>query len=128
MAAELRTFRAQPFVLDLDGERVETEAMLVAIANGPSYGGGMRVCPDAQLDDGLFDVMVLRPVSKLTFVRIFPQVYSGRHVRHPAVTIHRARHVSVSAPGATAYADGERLGLLPISCHAVSGAVQMLVP
>jgi diacylglycerol kinase (ATP) len=67
-------------------------------------------------------------VSKLTFVRIFPQVYSGRHVTHPAVTIQRARHVSVAAPGATAYVDGERLGPLPVFCHAVPGAVRVLVP
>jgi diacylglycerol kinase (ATP) len=72
--------------------------------------------------------MVLRPVSKLTFVRIFPQVYSGRHVTHPAVSVFRARHVSVAAPTAIAYADGERLGSLPISCQAVRHAVQVLVP
>ena len=55
--AELPVFKPLPFVLELDGERIEAKAMLVAVGNGTSYGGGMRVCPDAELDDGLLDVM-----------------------------------------------------------------------
>ena len=57
--AELRTFKPVPYVLELDGETWETEAMLVAVGNGSSYGGGMRVCPDARMDDGLLDVIVV---------------------------------------------------------------------
>jgi len=126
--AELRTFRPVPFVLELDGARWETEAMLVAVGNGTSYGGGMQVCPGADMGDGLFDVTVLGPISKLEFVRVFPQVYSGRHVEHPAVTVRRARTVSLAAAGVTAYADGERVAVLPVTCDVVPGAVQMLAP
>ncbi|MGZ4589644.1 MAG: diacylglycerol kinase [Actinomycetes bacterium] len=126
--AELRTFRAVPFELVLDGERWETEAMLVAVGNGSSYGGGMRVCPDARLDDGLLDVTVLGKISKPEFVRIFPTVYKGTHVRHPAVTVRRARHVSLHAEGVTAYADGERVSVLPVSCEAVPRALHVLAP
>jgi diacylglycerol kinase (ATP) len=128
IAAELRIFRPIPFVLELDGERWETEAMLVAVGNGVSYGGGMRVCPGAVMDDGLFDVTVLGPISKLEFIRVFPQVYSGRHVDHPAVTVRRAGYVSLAAPGVTAYADGERVALLPVTCDVVPGALQVLAP
>ena len=128
IAAELRTFRPIPYVLELDGERWETEAMLVAVGNGSSYGGGMRVCPGAVMDDGLFDVTVLGPISKVEFVRVFPQVYSGRHVDHPAVTVRRAQRVSLAAPGVTAYADGERVALLPVTCDVVPGALQVLAP
>ena len=126
--AELRTFRPVPFVLELDGARWETEAMLVAVGNGTSYGGGMQVCPGADMVDGLFDVTVLGPISKLEFVRVFPQVYSGRHVEHPAVTVRRARTVSLAARGVTACADGERMAVLPVTCDVVPGAVQMLAP
>lgn len=126
IAAELRTFRPIPFVLELDGERWETEAMLVAVGNGTSYGGGMKVCPGASMVDGRFDVTVLGPISKLEFVRVFPQVYSGRHVDHPAVTVRRARTVSLAAAGVTAYADGERVALLPVTCDVVPGALQVL--
>jgi diacylglycerol kinase (ATP) len=128
IAAELRTFRPVPFVLELDGQRWETEAMLVAVGNGASYGGGMKVCPGARMDDGLFDVTVLGPVSKLEFVRVFPRVYSGSHVDHPAVTVRRAKAVSLAAVGVTAYADGERVAMLPVTCDVVPGALQVLAP
>jgi diacylglycerol kinase (ATP) len=123
--AELRVFRPVPFVLELDGERWETEAMLVAVGNGSSYGGGMRVCPDARLDDGLLDVTVLGPISKPEFLRVFPSVYKGTHVHHRAVTVRRARTVVLSSPGVTAYADGERVAALPVRCDAVPAALQV---
>lgn len=126
--AELRTFRPLPFSLDLDGEAWDTEAMLVAVANSPSYGGGMRVCPDARLDDGVLDVMVLGPMSRVEFVRVFPTVYKGTHVHNPAVTIKRASSITVSAPGVTAYADGERVALLPVVCESVPQALHVLAP
>ena len=128
MLAELRTFRPVPFTLELDGETWQTPAMLVAVGNSPSYGGGMRVTPDAKLDDGMFDVLVLGPLSRPAFVRVFPRVYRGTHVTHPAVTIRRARVVSLAAAGVVAYADGERFGRLPLTCTAVPGALQVLAP
>ena len=124
--AELRVFRPLPFVLELDGERWETEAMLVAVGNAKSYGAGMKVTPDAEVDDGLVDVQVLGPVSKPEFLKTFPKVFKGTHVSHPAVTIRRAKVVSLSSPGVTAYADGEYLADLPIVCETVPGAVRIL--
>ncbi|HEX4654703.1 MAG TPA: diacylglycerol kinase [Mycobacteriales bacterium] len=124
--AELRVFRPLPFVLELDGERWETEAMLVAVGNAKSYGAGMKVTPDAEVDDGVVDVQVLGPVSKPEFLKTFPKVFKGTHVSHPAVTIRRAKVVSLSSPGVTAYADGEYLADLPIVCETVPGAVQIL--
>jgi diacylglycerol kinase (ATP) len=128
MLAELRTFRPVPFELVLDGQVWPTEAMLVAVGNGPSYGGGMRVCPDAGLEDGLLDVTVLGPISKLEFVRVFPRVYKGTHVLHPAVTVRRARAVTLRASGVTAYADGERVAVLPVTCEAVPRALHVFAP
>jgi diacylglycerol kinase (ATP) len=124
--AELRVFRPLPFVLELDGRSWETEAMLVAIGNAKSYGAGMKVTPDAEVDDGLVDVMVLGPLSKPGFLKAFPQVFKGTHLTHPAVTLQRARVVSLSSPGVTAYADGEYLADLPITCETMPGAVQVL--
>ena len=124
--AELRVFRPLPFVLELDGERWESEAMLVAVGNAKSYGAGMKVTPDAQVDDGQVDVMVLGPLSKPGFLKAFPQVFKGTHVSHPAVTIRRAKVVSLASPGVTAYADGEYLADLPITCETGPGAVRVL--
>ena len=126
--AELRTFRPVPYELVLDGEPWATEAMLVAVGNGSSYGGGMRVCPDARLDDGLLDVTVLGPISKPEFLRVFPTVYKGTHVRHPAVTVRRARRITLTSPGVTAYADGERVSMLPVTCDAVPDGMHVFAP
>ena len=126
--AELRTFRPVPFVIDLDGVSWHTDAMLVAVGNGQSYGGGMRVTPDARLDDGLLDVMVLGPMTKRGFIRAFPTVYKGTHLANPAVTVRRARHVVLHAEGVTAYADGERVSRLPVTCDAVPGALEVYAP
>lgn len=128
IAFELPRFRPIPFRLSLDGESWETTAMLVAVANASSYGAGMKVTPDARIDDGLLDVFVLGPLSKPAFVRTFPKVFKGTHVGHPAVTIRRARVVTVEAAGVAAYADGERIGPLPLTCECVPRAVRVLSP
>ena len=121
IALELPLFKPSHFEIELDDQRISTEAMLIAVGNGSSYGGGMRVCPDASLHDGLFDVMILKPVSKLEFIKVFPSVYSGEHVNHPEVDVYRTSKISINST-AIAYADGERIGALPISAECISNA------
>ncbi len=123
---ELPVFKPIPYVIELDGVREETKAMLVAIGNGPSYGGGMQVVPGASFDDGLLDVLVLGEVSVPEFLRVFPKVFKGEHVTHPAVSIRRARTVRLEAKGIVSYADGERFAPLPLDCEVVPGAVTVL--
>ncbi|HET9022609.1 MAG TPA: YegS/Rv2252/BmrU family lipid kinase [Ornithinibacter sp.] len=123
---ELPVFRAIPYVLELDGRRVETDAMLVAVGNGPAYGGGMRVTPDAAFDDGLLDVLVLNRISTPEFLRVFPKVFKGAHITHPAVDVHRARSVRLEARGIVSYADGERFAPLPMTMEVVPGALGIL--
>lgn len=128
IAMTLPGFQARHFTLDLDGETWEAEAMLVALGNARSYGGGMRVVPDAVIDDGLLDVFVLDKVGKLEFLRTFPRVFKGTHLSHPAVHVRRARKVTIDSPGVVAYADGERLGPLPLTCEVIPGALTVLTP
>ena len=125
---ELPLFKAIPYVVTVDGVRHETRAMLVAVGNGTSYGGGMQVVPDAQMDDGLVDVLVLHEISTLEFLKVFPSVFKGAHVGHPAVEILRGREVTLEATGIVAYADGERFGPLPVRLEVVPGAVTVLAP
>jgi diacylglycerol kinase (ATP) len=113
IARELPVFKPRAYSFTIDGETFNTEAMLVAVANAASYGGGMKICPQAQINDGWLDVLILKPLSKIEFLRVFPKVYAGTHVTHPAVVIRRARSVEIEAD-AIAYADGEREGPLPI--------------
>ncbi|MEC4016661.1 diacylglycerol kinase [Streptomyces sp. H27-D2] len=129
MVAELAGLRPIPYRLRLDdGPEQRIEATLVAVGNGPSYGGGMRICPAAALDDGLFDITVVGPCSRSTLLRVFPKVYRGTHPSHPAVTVHRAAKISLAADGVTGYADGEPLGSLPLTAETVPGAVRVLGP
>jgi diacylglycerol kinase (ATP) len=121
IALELAKFKPISYDIICDGHSITTEAMLVAIGNGKSYGGGMNICPQAQLHDGLFDVVLLEPVSKIEFLKVFPQVYSGSHISHPKVRTLRASKVSISA-NAVAYADGERIGAAPLSAECIKGA------
>lgn len=128
IAGELRTFRPVEYDAVMDGREVREGAMLVAVGNGVSYGGGMKVCPDAVPDDGLLDVTWLHAVSTPTFIRVFPSVFSGSHVDKPFVSTYRAREISLAAPGQLAYADGERIGPLPISIQSRPGALSVIVP
>jgi diacylglycerol kinase (ATP) len=125
---ELPLFRAIPYAITVDGTRHQTRAMLVVVANGPSYGGGMQVAPQARFDDGLADVVVLHELSTVEFLRVFPKVFKGQHVTHPAVEMLRGRTVSLEAEGIVAYADGERFAPLPLTVETVPGAVTVLVP
>lgn len=121
IAMELPRFKPRHYEIILDDRTISTEAMLIAVSNGKSYGGGMLVCPNALISDGVFDVMVLYPVSKLEFVKVFPQVFAGTHVSHPAVEIVRSRTVIIES-SAVAYADGERIGQLPVSAECIHDA------
>ncbi|MBD0712249.1 MULTISPECIES: diacylglycerol kinase [unclassified Streptomyces] len=127
--AELAAFRPVPYRLSFDDGRVlETEATLVAVGNGTSYGGGMRICADARPDDGLLDVTVVGDCDRRTLVKVFPRVYRGTHLGHPVVTTHRVRSVTLDAPGTTGYADGEPLGPLPLTVTCAPGALRILAP
>ncbi|MDP9948270.1 MULTISPECIES: diacylglycerol kinase [Streptomyces] len=125
--AELAAFRPIPYRLRFDGgEPVETEATLIAVGNGTTYGGGMRICAGAKMDDGLFDVTVVGPCTRATLLKVFPRVYRGTHLDHPAVTVHRVSSIELAAAGITAYADGEPMGPLPLTATCVPGAVRVL--
>ncbi|TFV99391.1 diacylglycerol/lipid kinase family protein [Leifsonia flava] len=125
---ELLTLKPVSYTLTIDGVVREVEGMLVSIANNVSLGGGMRVAPDALLDDGLLDVFIVKKLSRLEFIRVFPKVFSGTHTTHPAVEIVRATSVRIETDTAiVAYADGERVGPMPVDIAVVPGALHMLV-
>ena len=122
MALELPKFKPLEYKFVIDGKSYEREAMLIAAGNGSSYGGGMLVCPNADLQDGLLDLMILNPVSKREFVMIFPSVYEGKHIEHPKVEIIRAKEIYIEAD-AICYADGERVGPMPATISVAEKAL-----
>ncbi|MFC7494177.1 MULTISPECIES: diacylglycerol/lipid kinase family protein [unclassified Nocardioides] len=124
--AELRVFEPIPYTLDLDGATRHLEAMLVAVGNGPSFGGGLRITEGALLDDGMLDVVIIKPMSKPGLIRTYPKLFKGTHVTHPAYEHHRVRSVTVAAPGIVSYADGERFGALPLTVECAPGALTVI--
>lgn len=125
---ELRSFEPLAFTLTLDGVTIRRRAMLVAVGNGPSFGGGLRICEGASMDDGLLDVAIINPVSKWKLLRVFPQLYRGTHVALPEFERHRVREVTIESPGIVAYGDGERLGPLPMTTTIRPGALRIYAP
>ena len=128
----LASWRPARFEIELDppGERRAFTGYSIGAANSKTYGGGMRAAPDAMLDDGLLEVLVVESISKFKFLtRILPKVFSGTHVHEPGVHVFRAAEVQISANRPfTMYADGDPIGELPVRVRAVRGAVTVLVP
>jgi diacylglycerol kinase (ATP) len=121
--AELRVFEPLPYVLQLDDREVRLDAMLVAVGNGPSFGGGLRITEGAVLDDGFLDVVIIKPISKPDLIRTYPKLFKGTHVHHRQYEHHLVRSVTVAAPGIVSYADGERFGALPLTVECAPGAL-----
>jgi YegS/Rv2252/BmrU family lipid kinase len=128
----LAAWRPATFVIELDppGERHTFTGYSVGAANSKAYGGGMFAAPDALLDDGLLEIIVLEDMSRMRFLtRVLPRVFKGTHVELPSVRVFRAREVEISADRPfTMYADGDPIGELPLRVRAVPGAVNVLVP
>ncbi len=126
LLVELARLKPIEYTLKLDGVEHVEKALLVAVANNLSFGGGMKVAPNASLDDGLFDVVLVRPLSRFNFLRIYPRVFAGTHIDDPRVVVHRARSVRIEASGVVAYADGERIAPLPITATMDARSLRVL--
>ncbi|MEV6519788.1 diacylglycerol kinase family protein [Micromonospora chalcea] len=126
IVVELAKLRPRRYRLSLDGVPQEVDAVLIAVGNVASYGGGMRICPDADPHDGLLDVVVGGRFDRRTLMRVKPQIYRGTHVTHPLVRAYRARTVELATDGITTYADGERSLDLPVTVTAAPAALRLL--
>ncbi|WP_233158006.1 diacylglycerol/lipid kinase family protein [Actinokineospora bangkokensis] len=127
IVAELAALSQRTLVVDTDGGRLELAATMVAVGNTGFYGGGIPVCPRADPADGVFDLTVVGQMSRWDLVRMLPTLRTGEHVGHPAVRTLRARRVSLGGDNEwVAYADGERLGPLPVVVECVPGALEVV--
>ncbi|MBO3093443.1 diacylglycerol/lipid kinase family protein [Cellulomonas dongxiuzhuiae] len=132
LVPELAAFRPYGYRVRVDDTTWESAGTLVAVANTPWFGGGLPIAPDARPDDGLLDVVLAGPFSRREALGIFPRIYRGRHVDDPRVRVLRGRHVVVEAaldlgpPPPAAFADGERVGDLPLLVELVPGALRVL--
>jgi diacylglycerol kinase (ATP) len=126
MLLELVGFNALRYRAKVNGKDRDIEGMLCAVANGPSYGGGMLVAPEASVDDGLLDLFVVHKISKPELIKVFPKVFTGEHVSHPAVEIVRATDVTLISSGVPVYADGEPAGMLPMTVSIAPKSLNVL--
>ncbi|GAA4618080.1 YegS/Rv2252/BmrU family lipid kinase [Saccharopolyspora hordei] len=124
---ELLGLHAMPLRVETEFGVVELDATLVAVGNTACYGGGIPICPDADVQDGLLEVTVVGEVSRRDFIGILPTLRSGRHVDHPAVTTLRARKVRLGGDnGWLAHADGEPQARLPLTVRCAPGALAVV--
>lgn len=125
----LVSFSPRELVVDLDGTELRQKAWLVAVGNAQYFGGGLRVTPDADVNDGLFDVCIVGETSKLELLRVLPRVREGKHLGHPAIQMHRAARVSIVGDSAlAAQADGEIVGNLPAVFSIASAKMKAILP
>jgi YegS/Rv2252/BmrU family lipid kinase len=127
----LAGWRPATFELTLDDGREHVlTGYSVGAANSKAYGGGMYAAPDAELDDGLLDIVTLAQMPKWRFLTsLLPKVFKGAHVHEPEVAVLRSRQVTVSADRPfTVYADGDPIAELPVTIRVLPGAVQVLLP
>jgi len=118
----LSRFKSIPYKFEIDGKAIEQNAMLLVVANGESYGGGMRICPGASNSDGIFDILIVRPVTKIALLTIFPKVFKGNHIPHPKIDVYKGKHVKILGP-TVSFADGEFVSQLPIEVTNVPNAL-----
>jgi len=126
LGVELAKLKPINYRLVLDGNELTTTGALISVGNNVSLGGGMKVTPDAEVDDGLLDVLVVQAIGRAAFLRIFPRVFKGEHVTDHRVAIYRAKKIRIESEGVVAYADGERFGMLPIDIEVKPNALRVL--
>jgi len=127
--AELRRFSNCRVRVTIDEETFEGPVLFVAAANGAYYGGGMRIAPEARVDDGQIDVCIVGDISRLTALRQLPNLYRGTHVRHPAVSMYAGARLRIEGAAATRiHLDGEPFGGLPLEVDLHPGALRIAAP
>src|SRR4030043_1651220 len=125
----LITFKSKRLYLSYDSNRREIYGMMIAVANMPMYGGGMKITPAADPQDGLFDVCIIKRMSKLHFIKIFPKVYEGKHVDDSHVEIFRTSSFSLDSEYRfSVFADGEYICKLPANFRIVPKKLNFIVP
>jgi diacylglycerol kinase (ATP) len=125
----LITFSSKEFAVTVNGDRQDIQGMMIACANLPSYGGGMKIAPDASPSDGLFDVCIIKKMSKIHFIKVFPKVFEGKHTDDTCVEIFRTKELRLDSNyDFSVFADGEYICKLPAVFKIAPGKLNFLLP
>jgi diacylglycerol kinase (ATP) len=120
----------RPFAMEIetDERTIRKQVLLAAVANGVYYGGGMKIAPEAVADDGLFDVLVVEDMPRLKILRLFPMIYSGRHLSRSEVEYFRTGKIKISCEEGHINSDGEIIGSCPVEMVMHAGGITVIVP
>ncbi|MBS3907551.1 MAG: diacylglycerol kinase family lipid kinase [Syntrophaceae bacterium] len=125
----LRNFKPFEIEMTIDGRRFRERVMLITVANGAYYGGGMKIAPQAIMDDGVLDICIVKEISKLELLRQFPKVFNGTHATHPKIIMASGKKIKItSGESREIFSDGEYVGVLPVECTIGSQSLQVLFP
>lgn len=128
---ELARLAPHRYRMTIDRDPRQVDAVLITVGNTSSFGGGMRILPAARPDDGVLDVLVATPLSRVGLLRLLPRVFEGEHIHDPHVGVEHGRVITIDVadsrtPQPVVYADGEPFGSLPLTLEVVPGAVRVL--
>ena len=125
----LRNFKPFEIEMTIDGHRFRERVMLITVANGPYYGGGMKIAPQAIMDDGVLDICIVKEISKLELLRQFPKVFNGTHITHPKIIMASGKKIKITSDESREiFSDGEYVGVLPVECTIGSQSLRVLFP
>jgi diacylglycerol kinase (ATP) len=123
------SFRPYRFAMEADGWSYEGDVMFAGVANHPSYGGGLILSPPSRADDGVFEVCIIEKRTRLSLLLSFPRLFNGTHLDLPGVIFRKARRLRLESDRpADFYADGDRMGSLPLDVEIVPAALKVIVP
>ncbi|MBB6218071.1 YegS/Rv2252/BmrU family lipid kinase [Anaerosolibacter carboniphilus] len=122
-------FRNKEILLEIDGIQIKRQIMLVAVANGRYYGGGMKIAPQAEIEDGYFDICIINRISKGKLLRLFPTIFSGEHMKIKEVELIRGKIIKISGiERLMLNVDGDIVGEAPVSIEIYRGGIEVFVP
>lgn len=125
----LITYRSKKFYIKYDGQEKTLDSMFMVVGNMDSYGGGMRITPNADPEDGILDVCIIKRMSKIHFIKVFPSVFKGEHISDPFVEYFRANEVEIDSDyNFSVFADGEYICKLPAKFEIAKKSLNFIAP
>lgn len=125
----LKNFKPFEVEITIDDHTWKERVMMVSVANAPFYGGGMKIVPQAVMDDGMLDICIVKEISKFELLRQFPKIFRGTHVTHPRIVMATGKKIKITSwEERDLFADGEHAGKLPMECTIGSRTIKVLAP
>jgi len=125
----LVVYKAKSMLIEIDGVKYHREAYLVAVGNGKYFGGGMKVLPNAEIDDELLDICIVKKMSKVKLIALFPSIFSGKHISIKGVEYFKGKKVSIKSikDKIIVNADGNLIGPSPAKIEILNKKIKLLV-